>query len=249
MLLPEPGETTVESQLDGYRPWEELRADRPFVAVNFAATIDGSAAVGGRSGPIGSDLDTAMLVGLRGRFDAVMIGAGTLRAERYGRVIPNPSLRARRERIGLPHDPLAVIVSASMDLPWDAPIFTVGAGRVLIVTSSDKALPETETAVRAVRHEGEIDLVEALRHLRVERGIRAVLCEGGPTLHGELQRLEVVDDLFLTTAPKLGAGDGPSILRDGPPELLAWEIAWLLEEKGELFTRYRRPEPGPGSVG
>ncbi len=51
--------------------------------MNFAATVDGRASIGGVSGPIGSETDTAMLVGLRRRFDAVMIGAGTMRAEHY----------------------------------------------------------------------------------------------------------------------------------------------------------------------
>ena len=85
-LLPDPGPTTVEEQLDSYRPWEQPREDRPFVAMNFAATVDGRASIGGVSGPIGSAADTAMLAGLRTRFDAVMIGAGTMRAERYGEI-------------------------------------------------------------------------------------------------------------------------------------------------------------------
>ena len=58
---------------------------------NFAATVDGRATIGGVSGPIGSSADTAMLAGLRTRFDAVMIGAGTMRAERYGRPSPTRS--------------------------------------------------------------------------------------------------------------------------------------------------------------
>ena len=70
--------------------------------MNFAATLDGRATIEGRSGPIGSDTDTAMLVGLRTRFDAVMIGAGTMRAERYGRLVSDPAKRERRERLGLP---------------------------------------------------------------------------------------------------------------------------------------------------
>ncbi len=82
-LLPDPGPTTVDAQLDGYRPWEQAPEERPFVAMNFAATLDGRATIGGVSGPIGSSTDTAMLVGLRTRFDAVMIGHGTMRAERY----------------------------------------------------------------------------------------------------------------------------------------------------------------------
>ena len=101
-LFPDPGPTTVEQQLDGYRPWEEAPAGRPLVATNFASTIDGRASIGGLSGPIGSATDTAMLAGLRTRFDAVMIGAGTMRAERYGRLVRNPQARERRERLGLP---------------------------------------------------------------------------------------------------------------------------------------------------
>src|SRR6478736_602542 len=109
-LLPDPGPTTVADQLETYRPWEEPQQERPLVAVNFAATVDGRASIGGVSGPIGSSADTEMLAGLRTRFDAVMIGAGTMRAERYGRVVGSREKRERRERIGLPHDPLMVIV-------------------------------------------------------------------------------------------------------------------------------------------
>ena len=73
-----------------------------------------------------------------------------------------------------------VIVSGRLDLPWDAPLFTDGGGRVLIFTASEAEPPETATSLRVVRHEGFVDLVAALRHLRQERGIRALLCEGGP---------------------------------------------------------------------
>lgn len=240
-LLPEPGDTTVQEELDGYRPWERPPADRPHVAVNFAETVNGAIAIDGRSGAIGSDTDTRMLVGLRSRFDAVMIGAGTLRAEGYGRIIGDPQVRARRERIGLPHDPLAVIISGRLDLPWDAPIFTDGGGRIIVFTASDAEPPETATPMRVVRHEGGVDLPEALRHLRVERGVRALLCEGGPTLHGALQADGLVDDLFLTIAPKLTEGGGAQILEGGPAGVLELELAWLLESDGELFARYRRP--------
>jgi len=239
-LLPDPGPTTVLEQLETYRPWERPHRERPLVAVNFAATVDGRATIAGVSGPIGSEADTAMLAGLRTRFDAVMIGAGTMRAERYGRLVSKQETRERRERIGLPHDPLMVIVSGRLDLPWDAPLFSEG-GRVLIFTASEDEVPATETSVRVVRHEGFVDLAEALRHLRLERGIRALLCEGGPGLHGELEAAGTVDDLFLTIAPKLAGGEAPRIVEGELPEVAALELGWLLEERGELFARYRRP--------
>jgi riboflavin-specific deaminase-like protein len=239
-LLPDPGPTTVDEQLEGYRPWEKPHEERPFVAMNFAATVDGRATIGGVSGPIGSAADTAMLSCLRTRFDAVMIGAGTMRAERYGRLVPSQEQRERRERIGLPHDPLMVIVSGRLDLPWDASLFTDGGGRVLIFTASEAEPPETATPLRIVRHEGFVNLAEALRHLRRERGIRALLCEGGPGLHGELEGGGMVDDLFLTIAPKLAGGEAPRIVEGKLPAVAELELAWLLEEDGELFARYRR---------
>jgi riboflavin-specific deaminase-like protein len=241
VLLPEPGQTTVAEQLRGYRPWEGPADGRPFVAMNFAVTVDGRAAIFGRSGPIGSDIDTEMLQRLRTRFDAVMIGAGTMRAERYGRIVSDPELRAERETEGLTADPLAVIVSGRLDLPWDAPLFTEGAGEVLVFTASEADPPETATPVELVRHEHHVDPIEALRHLRQERGVRAVLSEGGPGLHGELQANGLVDDLFLTTAPKLAGGDALRILEGTLLEVAELELAWLLEAEGELFARYRRP--------
>jgi riboflavin-specific deaminase-like protein len=224
-LTPDPGPTTVEAQLDSYEPWAQAGPDRPFVAMNFAATVDGRATIAGVSGPIGSEADTAMLVGLRTRFDAVMIGAGTMRAERYG---------------PLPHDRLMVIVSGRLDLPWDAPLFTEGGGRVLIITSSEAEPPETATSLQVVRHAGAVDLREALRHLRQEREVRALLCEGGPHLHGELQAAGLVDDLFLTVAPKLAGGEAPRIVEGALPAIVPLELSWLLEEDGELFARYSR---------
>jgi riboflavin biosynthesis pyrimidine reductase len=183
-LTPDPGETTVEQQLDAYRPWEEAHEERPFVAMNFAATVDGRATIGGVSGPIGSDTDTSMLSGLRKRFDAVMIGAGTMRAERY----------------------------ANLDK------------RLIVVESGG----------------GEwADLGDLLSSLK-EEGVRAVICEGGPTLHGSLQAAGLVDELFLTIAPKLTGGGAPNILEGTLPDVAELELAWLLEHEGELFARYRR---------
>jgi len=227
-LTPDPGPTTVDEQLDGYRPWEETREERPFLATNFAVTADGRAAIGGRSGPIGSEQDTEMLAGLRTRFDAVMIGAGTMRVERYD---------------SLPGERPLVLVSGRLDLPWEAPVFAEERGRVLVFTASEVEPPETAAEVEVVRHEGRVDLAEALRHLRHERGIRALLSEGGPHLHAQLWAEGLADELFLTTAPKLTGAEAPRILEGERLAATAeLELAWLLEHEGELFARYRRPE-------
>jgi riboflavin-specific deaminase-like protein len=240
-LLPEPGETTVKEQLDGLDLKDLAYEDRPYVVLNFVASLDGHATIEGRSGPLGSDTDMEMLQRLRTRVDAVMIGAGTMRAERYGRIVPSPDLRAYRERVGLAHDPLAVIVSGRLDLPWDAPLFTDGGGRIVVFTAADTDPPETATQLTVVRHEATVDLGEALRWLRHERGIRSVLSEGGPILHGRLREEGLADELFLTIAPKLVGGTGPRILEGTLPDVADLELAWLLEAEQELFARYRAP--------
>jgi riboflavin-specific deaminase-like protein len=243
-LIPDPGPTTVPDQVKQLDLVSSAPADRPYLITNFAVTVDGKATLHGRSGPIGSDRDTEMLVCLRTRVDAVMIGAGTMRAERYGRPIADPGKRGRRERRGLSQDPLLVIVSGRLDIPWDAPVFEDRGARVLIFTTSDAKPPETVAEVRVVRHEGSVDLVKALEYLRAQRGVRALLCEGGPRLHAQLIDAALVDELFVTHAPKLAGGDGPS-LAVGLPELeRPLEVVWLLDEDGELFVRYRVPRDG-----
>jgi riboflavin-specific deaminase-like protein len=239
VLFPQPGETTPADQLSDLHLVDRAHPDRPYTILNFATTLDGRASIDGKSGAIGSDTDTEVLQRLRTQVDAVMIGAGTMRAERYGRMVSDPQLRAWRERIGLPHDPLAVIVSGRLELPWDAPLFTDGGGRVLIFTASDAEPPETKTPVGVVRHEGGVDLAEALRYLRAERGIRALLCEGGPTLHAQLQAAGLADELFLTIAPKLAGGEAPRIIEGDLPAVIGMDLVWLLEADGELFARYR----------
>jgi riboflavin-specific deaminase-like protein len=237
-LLPNTADTTVAEQLDGLDLKPLAHRDRPYLILNFATTLDGRAAIDGRSGAIGSETDTEMLQRLRTRVDAVMIGAGTMRAERYGRMVSDADLRAYRERTGLAHDPLGVIVSNRLELPWDAKLFTDGGGHVVVFTASEQQPPETATPVTVVRHPDGVELDRALEWLLAERGIRSVLCEGGPTLHGRLREGGLADELFLTIAPKIAGGEGPRVLEGALPDVDQVELAWLLESESELFARY-----------
>ena len=241
--MPDCAETTIADQLDALDLVALAHDDRPYVITNFAVTLDGHATIAGRSGAIGSDADTAMLVGLRTRVDAVMIGAGTMRAERYGQVMGDPAKRERRERDRLAPDPLVVIVSGRLDLPWDAPLFEEERSEVVIATSSAQEPPETAAAVELVRYEDDVDLAGLLTHLLAERGVRALLCEGGPRLHGQLIDGGLVDELFVTHAPKLAGGVGPGLVSELAESERGLELGWLLAEDstGELFARYLVP--------
>ena len=241
-LVPDRAETTLAEQLADYDPGALADAaaltERPYLLTNFATTIDGHGSIDGSSGAIGSDTDTAMLIGLRCTTEALMVGAGTLRAERYGRAIRDPHKRELRQERGLPADPLTIVVSGRMQLPWDIGLFSDGGGEVLIVTASEDDPPETETPVRVLRHEREVDLAAALRHVREELGIRSILCEGGPSLHADLLRIGAVDDLFLTFGAKLAGGEGPHITAGLEAGVIELELRWLLRSGSELFARY-----------
>ncbi len=242
-LFPDPGPTTPDEQLGGLDLRDLAPGERPYVLTNFAVTLDGRATIAGRSGSIGSEADTALFHTLRTRVDAVLVGAGTIRAEKYGALIEDSEARSRRDRDGLAHHPLAVVVSNSFDLPWDIGLFNSGLGSVLIATASDREPPDTATSVRVERHRGEVDLARMLEGLRRERGVRSVLCEGGPHLHGQLVSLDLVDELFVTVAPKLAGGAGPGLLEAAPERPRDLDAVWLLEEDGELFGRYRVRRP------
>jgi riboflavin biosynthesis pyrimidine reductase len=86
----------------------------------------------------------------------------------------------------------------------------------------------------------ELTFTAAMRVLRADFGVRSVLCEGGPTVFAALLREKLVDELFLTQAPKLtGGGTGPTIT-SGPelPEPCELGLIWALERSNSLFLRY-----------
>lgn len=230
--------------LTAVRPRERAGGERPFVFVNMIATVDGRATLGGRTQVLGSDADLEMLLELRTLADAVLIGSGTLRAEGYARLVGAPARRERRVATGLAADPVAVLLSRGLDLPWEAGLFAAPEQPVVIYTGSDADLPATAAPVEVVRLESPTPEA-ALRHLRAERGVRALLCEGGPTLNRPLLAAGLVDELFLTLSPQLtGDDEALAIVAGGmlePPVRV--DLQWVLEAGGELFLRYAVPPP------
>jgi len=239
-LTPEPARE-VHELLAEVRPRERARADRPFVFVNMIATADGRAARDGATETLGGDADLELLLELRAIVDAVLVGTGTLRAEGYDRLVRSAERRERRRAAGLAEDPLAVVISRRFAVPWDAGLFQAAEQPVLVYTGLDTPdPPDVPAPVEVVR----LDVpgpAEALADLR-RRGVRALLCEGGPTLHGALHAAGLVDELFLTIAPLItGDEEEPSIVDGGRlPEAAELELLWVLRSGSELFLRYRR---------
>jgi len=216
-------------------------ADRPYTVVNFVASADGHAAFQGRSRWLGDDGDRELFHGLREHVDAVMAGTGTLRAERYGRIVRDPERRERRAAAGLHPESLAAIISRSADVPLDIPLFADPAARVVIFTSGELDTTDLAADVDVVDLDpGELTLTTMMRRLRSDYDVRSVLCEGGPTLFGALLQEDLVDELFLSLAPKLTGGGTASAISAGPElaELRTMSLVWALELGGTLYLRY-----------
>ncbi len=240
-LLPEPGTVDETDLLASLAVHALPPADRPFTVANFVASVDGRATIDGRSGGLGDDGDHAIFHGLREQVDAVLVGTGTLRAERYGRLVGKPERRQRRIDRGQSAEPLLATMSRSGDIPIDIPLFAEPEARVVIFSADPLDVSGCAAEVEAVSLDpAELTFTTVMRYLRDLHAVRTVLCEGGPTVFGALLQEDLVDDLFLTIAPKLtGGGRGPTI-SSGPQlaDPAQGRIAWMLERGGSLYLRY-----------
>lgn len=219
---------------------------RPYVVLNMVGTVDGRASFDGRTRAIGDRADRELFHALRACVDGVLVGAGTIRAERYGPLIRDDAVRRRRVEGGMSEEPLAVIVSGRLTLAPDTPLLASERARVVIVTPSSASLSGAAAHVEYVRAErdGALDLPRALAELSERLGVRTLLCEGGPHLNSELLLAGLVDELLLSLAPKLAGGEdvtGESLRIvagsqfETPVEL---ELLDVLESDSRLFLRY-----------
>jgi len=248
-LLPGGDPATVAEIVEQLGLWDrpETTSERPRVLLNMISSVDGRASLGGRSGALSDSADRALFHGLRSAVDAVLVGAGTVRTERYGRIIPDAAGRALRLERGLSEEPLACIVSGRLALDGGIPLLGEPSARVVILTASAASLPATPAAaveyVRTVS-DGHLDLAAAVRELRARFDVRSVLCEGGPHLGLQLLEAGLLDELFLSLSPLLAggepsAGEALRILAGAelePPAAL--QLLGVLRSDSHLFVRY-----------
>ncbi|WP_328432854.1 dihydrofolate reductase family protein [Streptomyces sp. NBC_00453] len=195
---------------------------------------------------------------LRACADAVLIGAGTLRATPGHRWTPDhvcpqaaPAFAELRRNLRHAARPELVVVTASGDLPTEHPALQSGA---LVATTADGArrlegrLPPTCTALPAGEGPA-LRMADVLAALHAH-GHTAVLTEGGPHLIGNLLGEGLLDELFLTTSPVLaGRADTPRPGLITGLELLPRQPAWadLISARRRtsyLFLRYRLRSSG-----
>jgi riboflavin biosynthesis pyrimidine reductase len=242
-LWPESGEVDIRAHLRDLELPGQATDDRPHLAVNFVASLDGRASFQGRSGALGDDGDRELFRALREASDAVMAGTSTMAVERYGRTLRDPAARERRSKAGRAPEPLACLLTRSGILPLEIPLFADPEARVVVFAGAPVDLVDAAAQVELVTSPpGELTFSKALQHLRREHDVRFLLCEGGPRVFGALLSEGLVDQLFLTLAPKLvgGGDDLPVSAGSRLPEPMGMRLGWVLERQGSLFLDYRR---------
>jgi riboflavin-specific deaminase-like protein len=239
LIYPERRPTSPEEMASGMRLAHLAPPGKPYLGLNMVSSLDGKATIEWRTKGLSTELDRRLFHQLRTQVDAVMVGAGTVRGERYGRMTKSQELREKRIAEGLAPDPLAVIVSGRLDLPADLPILHEPEQRVVIATGSDASLPDMGEQLEYARV-GD-DLPKLMAYLDETHRIRSVLCEGGPTLNSYLFAAGLVDELFLTLNPKAVGGAAALTIVAGRELVEPAELALvsLAEGDGDLFTRWR----------
>lgn len=222
---------------------------RPHTVMNMVASLDGKIAIQGRSGRLGSALDHLVLRRLRAAVEGIIVGAGTLRAEEVEYRLPS-TLLEKRLAAGLPPALTVVVISASGSIPPHRRLFSTPIPSivpVVLTTNQGAAVAAGPLAGRArvvPLGDGEVDLPRAMAYLVNDLGLRRVVVEGGPTLGAHMLAGDLVDEVFLTLAPKVVGGSGPTMVGGtaplpGSPRVV--QLVSALAYSDELFLRYCLP--------
>ncbi len=209
-------------------------AGRPCVFVNMVATVDGKALLGPRGSTakgLGSSTDQMLMRRLEEVADCVIIGAETLRTSHV--IYPTDTYRA--------------VVTRSGDLPLDNRFFTDAPDKAIVF--APESMPEDvrrqigELAHVRTTGSNAVSVSDAVTILFDEFGIRRLLLEGGPSLNFDFFKAGLVDEFFITVAPKVkgGAQTPTPVEGAGFPgfEYAPLKLLSIYKDSNELFLRYR----------
>lgn len=211
--------------------------------VNFVSSIDGAATDHGRSGGLSNAADKRVFDLLRRQSDVILVGAGTVRVEGYGAMRLDPASVQWRRASGLPDQPVFAIVSGTLGLDPESAVFINAPVRPIVVTVGAAPRGKKEAFSRAadvlVCGEEALD-VSVMLDAFAKRGLRHVLCEGGPTLFGTLLDADRVDELCITISPSIEGGDAHRIVAGTPEKARSMTLRHVLVSGDTLMLRYLR---------
>ncbi|GAA4086363.1 dihydrofolate reductase family protein [Streptomyces shaanxiensis] len=187
---------------------------------------------------------------VRASVDAILIGAGTIRADNPRLLVNSAERRAARLAAGKPEYPLKVTVSASGELDPTANFWHTGGEKVVYTTEKGaERLQRTPVAADVVALGAELDWRGLLTHLREVRGVERLMVEGGGTIHTQLLQQGLADELQLVLAPLfVGDADAPRLF--GPGGYQAGRLRLLETRRIEdvVLMRYEPTAPGTGDL-
>ncbi|MFE7935261.1 dihydrofolate reductase family protein [Streptomyces sp. NPDC057456] len=187
---------------------------------------------------------------VRASVDAILIGAGTIRADNPRLLVNSPERRAARVAAGRPPYPLKVTVSGSGDLDPAANFWHTGGEKVVYTTEKGaERVRALGIAADAVPLGPELDWRRLLEHLHDVRGVRRLMVEGGGTIHTQLLRQGLADELQLVLAP-LFVGDPAAPRLFGPGGYQGGRLRLVETRRIEdvVLNRYEPTAPGAGPL-
>lgn len=222
---------------------------RPYVLLSAAVSLDGYL---DDTGPdrllLSSPADFDRVDEVRASVDAILVGAGTIRADNPRLLVNSPERRASRLAAGQAEYPLKVTVSGSGDLDPDANFWHTGGEKVVYTTDEGAERARALTLAADVVPLGpDLDWPALLEHLYAVRGVRRLMVEGGGTIHTQLLRQGLADELQLVLAPLL-VGDPAAPRLFGPGGYQAGRLRLLETRPIEdvVLMRYEPTAPGTG---
>jgi riboflavin biosynthesis pyrimidine reductase/predicted DsbA family dithiol-disulfide isomerase len=203
--------------------------NRPYTFINMVTTIDGKILSGERNEPVcdlGSNLDHLLMHRLESKSDAILVGATSLRASGINW---NPKTRKR------------IVVTSSGNLPWESEFLSKGEPIVLVSGSKTISAPSN---VKIIRAGGQtLDWKIAFELLRAN-GVHTLNVLGGSEINAQVLENNLVDELFMTLAPKIKLGRDVPTYADGNAlprhALQQYDLVEHHAVNNELFLRYRR---------
>jgi riboflavin biosynthesis pyrimidine reductase len=241
-LLPAPGELPLDDLYAGLTLDDGAPGQAGWVALCMVSSIDGAVSVDGLSGGLGGAADLLALSRLRGANDVSIVGAGTVRDERYVPLTGTEQRRRDRAARGLRPVPRIAIPTRSGRLDPALPIFGDPAEPPLIVAGAqaDPAALDALAAVAEIHRVATAEVsAEALLDLLAGLGLTRVLCEGGPRLTQVLLAADRLDEVFVTIAPTLVGGPAPRIVHGAAEAARSMTLVSAFEHGGDLLLRYR----------
>jgi riboflavin biosynthesis pyrimidine reductase len=203
----------------------------PWMRAMMVMSLDGViAGPDGKSGSISSKTDRDIMNVVRDGAQAVLIGASTMRAERY-----SPMRR----------DAVLVMVSLSLNLPWDAPVFRESMHTPIVLTGThadSNALRIAQTHARVVQRPGLGENASQIVAALHEEGLERIVCEGGAQLLGSLVEVGAVDEFDVAVSPVL-MFEGQPLLDATLPSPVQLELVHAISDDGFVFTKYVRRLP------